>query len=162
MERHEEFIRNHGLPFRNPLASLDIGSELKLQESEPHITQNWGIVSLKLYDYDRGIREHKSDFDEKDKLKRKEMKTKILEWISASKEADSLHKKFQDTRICPDTGRWLFKKYSEVTDWMKEDLPPESAIWLHGSRGYGNDNLEFRENHLLIIPRQDYIGFDCH
>lgn len=153
LERHGKFIQEYGLPFRNPLASLDIGGELPFEESEPHITQNWGSVSSRLHDYDCSVRKHESDFNEKEKLKKERSKKKVLEWISASKETDSLHRKFQDTRICPDTGRWLFKKYSEVTDWMKEDLPPESAIWLHGSRGYGNEGFKFIEDYLLIIHR---------
>ncbi|KAH0491047.1 hypothetical protein TgHK011_002493 [Trichoderma gracile] len=79
--------------------------------------------------------------EEAEELRKDKAKKSVLAWISASKKTDSLHKKFQDTRICPDTGRWLFKRYSEVSDWMKEDQPPESAIWLQGTRGFGKTIL---------------------
>ncbi|KAH8123685.1 hypothetical protein LI328DRAFT_168229 [Trichoderma asperelloides] len=159
----------HGSPFRNPLASLDIGGELLFEESEPHTTHSWGSLSLELHNYDDSVIKHQDDFGEKEKLKKEKMKAKVLEWISASKETNSLHKKFQDTRICPDTGRWLFKKYSEVTDWMNEDLPPESAIWLHGSRGYGKtilasiiiDELHLRKNRNAIDSESKIYYFYC-
>ncbi|KAL6904141.1 hypothetical protein GGI43DRAFT_421611 [Trichoderma evansii] len=143
LERHGQFIQEHGSPFRNPQKSLG--------------------------DYNSSVKRHESDFNEKEKLEKEKLKTKVLEWISASKETYSLHKKFQDTRICPDTGRWLFKKYSEITDWMKEDLPPESAIWLHGSRGYGKtilasiliDELHSRIKSEANDPKSKLYYFYC-
>lgn len=144
LKRHGETIKDHGSPFRNSLASLDIDGELIFEESEPRSTQNRDTVSLKLHDYARGAKKRQDDFDEEEELKKEKMKKKVLEWISALKETESLHKRFQDTKICPDSGRWLFKRYSEITEWMEEDLPPESAIWLHGSRGYGKNDSEFK------------------
>jgi hypothetical protein len=153
--KHAQIVANHGAPFRNPLASLDINGESILGASDPHTTQNWDAVGSQLQRYDSEADRQRKDFEEKAKSKREEMKAKVLEWISASKGTKSLHEKFQDTRkeYCPDSGRWLFKRYSEVTDWMKEDLPPESAIWLHGSRGYGRNYIAFIENHVLITSR---------
>lgn len=40
--------------------------------------------------------------------------------------------------ICPRSGRWLFRNYSEISEWMGEEDPPHSAIWLHGNVGYGS------------------------
>ncbi|KAL7924427.1 hypothetical protein ACQKWADRAFT_268946 [Trichoderma austrokoningii] len=144
LEWHAKAIKNYGSPLRNSVPSLTIDGELIFEESQPHITQDWGILSLKLQEYDCSVINHQRNFEEQEKEKKEKMKAKVLEWILASKETDSLHRKFQDTKKCPDSGRWLFKRYSEVTDWMKEDLPPESAIWLYGSRGYGL---------LLLLPR---------
>jgi hypothetical protein len=140
LERHGQIIKRHGSHLRRSLVGLNIDSGILFEESQPQITQDWGYVSLKLQEYDSEVAKRQNDFDEEETSKRERMKIKVLEWISASKETESLHKKFQDTKKCPDSGRWLFKRYSEVTDWMKEDLPPESAIWLHGSRGYGKDD----------------------
>lgn len=143
LERHGQIIKRHGSSLRSSPAGLNIGGEIIFEESQPHTTPDWGFVSLKLQEYDSEVAKRQNDFDEEETSKRERMKTKVLEWISASKETESLHKKFQDTKRCSDSGRWLFKRYSEVTDWMKEDLPPESAIWLHGSRGYGKNDLGF-------------------
>jgi hypothetical protein len=144
LQKHGQIIERHGSPLRNPPAGLNNDGEITLEESQPpHITQDWGFVSLKLQEYDSEVAKRQKDFDEEQTSKRKGMKARVLEWISASKETDSLHRKFQDTKKCPDSGRWLFRRYSEVTDWMKEDLPPESAIWLHGSLGYGKNRPGF-------------------
>jgi hypothetical protein len=116
---------------------VDLDRELTLEDSGLHITQDCVSLSSKFNDYDDKIRKHVSGFEAEEKLRKENMRTKVKEWISASKETEVLHKRFQDTRICPDTGRWLFRRYNEVTDWMREDLPPQSAIWLHGSRGFG-------------------------
>lgn len=50
---------------------------------------------------------------------------------------DRLQKTFREMAICPKSGRWLLRKYSAVADWIGEDEPPNSAIWLHGVVGYG-------------------------
>ena len=94
---------------------------------------------MEFYRYRNDMNGHRDKFEEEERIRREDDKKRVMAWISASKKTQSLHKKFQGTRICPDTGRWLFRRYSEVTDWMKEDHPPESAIWLHGSKGFGND-----------------------
>lgn len=140
-------MKRYGSPVQNSPASLNADGEIIFEEPQPHIAQDWDFVSLKLQEYDSEVAKRQKDFDEEQTSKREIMKTRVLEWISASKETESLHKKFQDTKSCPDSGRWLFRRYSEVTDWMKEDLPPESAIWIHGSRGYGKSVPKFREHH---------------
>ncbi|UKZ66311.1 uncharacterized protein TrAtP1_007486 [Trichoderma atroviride] len=163
LEKHGQIIKRYGSPLQNSPAGLNI------EESQPHITQDWGFVSLKLQEYDSEVAKRQKNFDEEQTSRRESMKTRVLEWISASKETESLHKKFQDTKKCPDSGRWLFRRYSEVTDWMKEDLPPESAIWLHGSRGYGKtilasiliDELNQRKNRNDIDPESKVYYFYC-
>lgn len=83
------------------------------------------------------LRRYRENFEESEKERKEQAKRRVLAWISASKKTDSLHRKFQDTRICPGTGRWLFKRYRNVSHWMKEEQPPESALWLQASRGFG-------------------------
>jgi hypothetical protein len=93
---------------------------------------------MELQNYRQDLKRHRLGFEEAERIRKADEKKSVMTWISASKKTQSLHKKFQETRICPDTGRWLFRRYCEITDWMKEDQPPESAIWLHGSKGFGN------------------------
>ncbi|KAK4085083.1 uncharacterized protein Triagg1_73 [Trichoderma aggressivum f. europaeum] len=92
-------------------------------------------------EYPQNVKKSWEDFEEKQTDEKTKTKKKVSAWISASKKMLLLHKKFQDARICSDTGRWLFKRYSEVRDWMHEDPPPNSALWLQGSRGFGKTIL---------------------
>ncbi|PON27159.1 hypothetical protein TGAM01_v204108 [Trichoderma gamsii] len=169
LQRHGQIMKRYGSPVQNSPASLNADGEIIFEEPQPHIAQDWDFVSLKLQEYDSEVAKRQKDFDEEQTSKREIMKTRVLEWISASKETESLHKKFQDTKKCPDSGRWLFRRYSEVTDWMKEDLPPESAIWIHGSRGYGKtilasilvDELNQLKNRNHIDPESKVYYFYC-
>ena len=108
---------------------------------------------MEFYRYCNDMNGSRDKFEEKEITRKEGGKKSVLTWIAASKKTESLHKKFQDTRLCPDTGRWLFRRYCEVTDWMKEDQPPESAIWLHGSKGFGNDIYKTQERAELIVYR---------
>jgi len=140
MERHCQFIQTHGGPVRNPQASLDQGDEATALEPDlglgTHLEDHDG-ANAELTRYFSDIHRRRANFEEADRVRKRTQKTAVLAWISASKKTQSLHKEFQDTRICPETGRWLFRRYREVTDWMKDDPPEESAIWLHARRGFG-------------------------
>ncbi|KAK4043437.1 hypothetical protein C8A01DRAFT_43566 [Parachaetomium inaequale] len=146
LERHFRFIQAHGSSLRNPQPNLDQGDELTHVESELDVTQDWGDAKMEFYRYRNDMNGSRDQFEEKEKARKEEEKRSVMRWISASNNTQSLHKKFRDARICPDTGRWLFRRYSEVTDWMKEDQPPESALWLHGSKGF--------EKKKYAIPRE--------
>ncbi|GAB1314542.1 Zinc finger protein (Fragment) [Madurella fahalii] len=141
LERHLQFIQMHGSSLRNSQPNLDQGDGLARAESGLDTPQDWGDAKMEFYRYRNDMNGSRDQFEEKEKARREEEKRSVMAWISASKNTQSLHKKFQDARICPDTGRWLFRRYSEVTDWMKEDQPPESALWLYGSKGFGKTVL---------------------
>lgn len=138
LESHGKFIKEKGSSFWNPRATLNVDAELPPVESWQDDNQNWQNIRRMFLEYPQNVKKSWENFEEKQTDERNKTKKKVLTWISASKKMPLLHKKFQDARICPDTGRWLFKKYSEVDDWMKEDPPPDSALWLQGSRGFGN------------------------
>ncbi|PTB66815.1 hypothetical protein BBK36DRAFT_1198507 [Trichoderma citrinoviride] len=160
LERHQNFIQSSGSRVQNSGAELDLHPDLLTQDGER--------VKADLSDYLHGVKKYREDYEESEEKRKTKAKRGVLAWISASKKTDSLHKKFQDTRICPDTGRWLFKRYSEVSDWMKEDQPPESAIWLQGTRGFGKTILasllvdeldELRKKKKYIIPSESRIYY---
>lgn len=138
LEKHGNFIKEKGSSFWNPRAALDVDAELPPAESWQNGSQNWQNIGDMFLNYSQNVKRSLENFEEKQIDEKTKTKEKVLAWISASKEMPLLHEKFQEARICPDTGRWLFKRYSEVTDWMTEDPPPNSAIWLQGSRGFGN------------------------
>ena len=100
--------------------------------------EDYDDAKQEFYRYFNDLNGCRTYFEEKERTEKHDEKLSVLRWISASKKTHSLHKQFQDMRICPDTGRWLFKRYSEVTEWMRADQHPESAIWLHASKGFGN------------------------
>ncbi|RYO92418.1 hypothetical protein DL766_000388 [Monosporascus sp. MC13-8B] len=141
LESHGRFIRTHGSSLRNTQADLDQSDEPMCIESGLDATQDWGDAKMEFYRYRNDMNGRRDKFEEEERKRKEGQKISVMTWISASKKTQSLHKKFQDMRICRDTGRWLFRRYSEVTDWMKEDQPPESAIWLHGSKGFGKTVL---------------------
>ncbi|RFU78516.1 hypothetical protein TARUN_3763 [Trichoderma arundinaceum] len=125
----------------------------------PHRPQDWETMRDKTYAYVSNVDKYRDKFTEDEKLRKNKMKGSIIAWISASKKMQSFHKKNQNARICWDTGRWIFKRYREVNDWMKEDQPSEAAIWLQGSRGFGKTiltSLLIDELAELRTPKKNY------
>ncbi|KAI1635197.1 hypothetical protein F4809DRAFT_467935 [Biscogniauxia mediterranea] len=141
LESHGRFIQTQGASLRNPQADLDQGDELMWLELGFDVTQDWVGDKTEFYRYHNDMNGRRRKFEEEETNRREDQKKGVITWISASKKTQLLHKKFQDMRNCRDTGRWLFRRYSEVSDWMKEDQPPESTIWLHGSKGFGKTVL---------------------
>ncbi|RYP79132.1 hypothetical protein DL771_000110 [Monosporascus sp. 5C6A] len=138
---------------------LDQGYEPMRVESGLDVTQDWDGAKMEFNRYRNDMNGRRDKFEEEERNRKEDQKRSVMTWISASKKTQSLHKKFQDTRICRNTGRWLFRRYSEVTDWMKEEQPSESAIWLHGSKGFASlliDELKelCTEKKKYAIPRE--------
>ncbi|KAM0352349.1 hypothetical protein ACHAPU_002014 [Fusarium lateritium] len=52
-----------------------------------------------------------------------------------------LQNKLRSMAVCPNSGRWLFRNYSAIAEWMGGEEPTDSAIWLHGNFGYGKTVL---------------------
>ncbi|KAH7110714.1 hypothetical protein EDB81DRAFT_831516 [Dactylonectria macrodidyma] len=141
LDSHGRFIQSHGSSLRNPEPNWDQSGELVHMQSGLDTTQDWSDTKMKFYRYRNDMNGRRDKFEEEERIRKEDEKKSVMTWIPASKKTQLLHKKFQDSRICPNTGRWLFRRYSEVTEWMKEDQPPESAIWLHGSKGFGKTVL---------------------
>ncbi|KAH6632300.1 hypothetical protein F5144DRAFT_603045 [Chaetomium tenue] len=153
LERHSRFIQAHGSSLQHPQPNLDQHVGLVRVEPGLNVTQDWDDVKMEFYRYRNDMNRSQDRFEEEEKARKEEEKRSVMAWISASKNTLLLHKKFQDARICPDTGRWLFRRYGEITDWMKEDQPPESMIWLHGSKGFGKTILA-----SLLIDELNELG----
>ncbi|OTA02515.1 hypothetical protein A9Z42_0028950 [Trichoderma parareesei] len=115
LERHQEFIQASGSPFHNPQADLELDPSLMMGDFFLVSSQDSERVNSMFSDYVYGLKRYRDNSEEREKLRRDKTKKSVLAWISASKKTDSLHKKFQDMRICSDTGRWLFKRYSEAS-----------------------------------------------
>jgi hypothetical protein len=76
-------------------------------------------------------------FEAEESKQKHEQRHEVITWISASGKMPRLQQTFREMVICPKSGRWMFRKYSAVSDWMGEDDPSDSALWLHEKVGYG-------------------------
>jgi hypothetical protein len=134
LERHKRFIEAHGLSLRHREANLDQCDELMCVGSGLDSTRDPGGTRMEIFRYRNDMNGRRDKFEEAEIIRKEAGKRRVMSWISASKKTQSLHKQFQDMRICSDAGRWLFRRYSEVTDWIKEDQPPSlpfgsTAVW---------------------------------
>ncbi|KAM0421485.1 hypothetical protein ACHAPT_010658 [Fusarium lateritium] len=95
--------------------------------------------------YRIALRQLREDFEDKEEKRKREMKNNAIAWISSSTKIEKLQKDFR-ARACENTGRWLFRNYRGVSEWLKADGGDEgslskSAIWLHGKKGFGKTIL---------------------
>ncbi|KAJ3937985.1 uncharacterized protein N0V96_011984 [Colletotrichum fioriniae] len=112
-------------------------------------------------DFRRKSKKYMSDYDElrrtfrEDEAKRKEkQKNKVLKWIAAPMTTQDLHESFVKKREpYPETGRWLYTRYDQVSNWMREDIPQDSALWVHGRKGLGKSIL----SSLVVTRLQELI-----
>ncbi|KAM0266942.1 hypothetical protein ACHAPA_006328 [Fusarium lateritium] len=91
--------------------------------------------------YFYGAKSDWTEFENEESDRKHKQKNSVITWISASGKMKRLQDKFRSMAICPNSGRWLFRNYSAISEWMGEEEPPNSAIWLHGNFGYGKTVL---------------------
>ncbi|KAM7199945.1 hypothetical protein V8F33_004119 [Rhypophila sp. PSN 637] len=78
-----------------------------------------------------------------DERRRKEDKRhEVLTWISTPGVPQSeYHAKFKETRAeFPDTGSWILFE-EKMFNWMNEEVPTHSMLWLNGKKGAGKTIL---------------------
>ncbi|KAK1990728.1 hypothetical protein LX36DRAFT_387632, partial [Colletotrichum falcatum] len=135
---HAEFIRTHG---RRDLRNVDSGFA---SPPTPAGGGGGGNDDLRRahQQYEAAHAAAWRRFRRAEEDRRTEQKTKILKWIAAPNKTETLHESFVRTRaLCPDSGRWLYKRYDAVSNWMREDPPRDSTLWVHGPRGMGKTVL---------------------
>ncbi|KAI8191410.1 Gastrula zinc finger protein XlCGF8.2DB [Colletotrichum sp. SAR 10_65] len=90
--------------------------------------------------YEGAYQDLRRAFKKDEKERKHNQKDRIIKWIAAK--VDKLHEQFQkDRSVCPENGEWLWRQHDEVSNWMREDIPEESTIWVHGPRGMGKSVL---------------------
>ncbi|KAF9878015.1 hypothetical protein CkaCkLH20_04591 [Colletotrichum karsti] len=161
LKLHFDSIQDHGRPFRDRHAfrtdsGFDSGSaELTYEDKR------------KFDEYRINYRQKWKDFRQSEANRKAAQKSKIIKWIAASSETE-LHSKFRGIReICPENGTWLWRKHDEVSNWMREDPPAESNLWIHGRRGLGKtvlsslvvDELGKLATKGTDVPRQTQICY---
>lgn len=81
-------------------------------------------------------------FEEAETKRKIEMKTEVRNWISSSTKIEELQEKFSEARICKGSGRWLFRSYRRVSQWLKDDGGKEV------SNRDGEDNEDNRDSEV--------------
>ncbi|KAF4424899.1 hypothetical protein CFRS1_v013779 [Colletotrichum fructicola] len=133
LELHTKCIQDHGSFMQQ---RMDSGFDDLWRNDPIHNRDNEFRV------YEKAYKESQGDFREREKERKTQQRTKIITWIAASTRNDILHKSFQRKRSgCPENGEWLWHQHDEVSNWMREDIPGESTIWINGPRGMGKTIL---------------------
>ncbi|RYC95704.1 hypothetical protein BFJ63_vAg1517 [Fusarium oxysporum f. sp. narcissi] len=121
--------------------SDSLGSHAKFIKEHSPSTQDYDALHAAFQQYSYGLKSDWKNFEAEEKARRLGRKYEVIEWITSSPKMPRLQDKFRDMVICPKSGRWLFRNYSDISEWMGEEDPPHSAIWLHGNVGYGKTVL---------------------
>lgn len=139
---HASKIQEHGKPFRDPDSYLTGEHERIDSGLDVNPGVNPDQVRRDMSYYHVALNKLRDDFEEKEEKRKREMKNNAITWIASSTKIEKLQKDFREMRICNGTGRWLFRTKKEVSEWLSEDggkdgSLSQSAIWLHGNRGFG-------------------------
>ncbi|KAJ0297911.1 hypothetical protein COL516b_010276 [Colletotrichum fioriniae] len=145
-------LETHGAPLQDRHAFRSVDSGFAAPQNSILLDNN---------DFRRKSKKYMSDYDElrrtfrEDEAKRKEkQKNKVLKWIAAPMTTQDLHESFVKKREpYPETGRWLYTRYDQVSNWMREDIPQDSALWVHGRKGLGKSIL----SSLVVTRLQELI-----
>ncbi|KAF5570892.1 early growth response 1-B [Fusarium phyllophilum] len=123
------------LTYPSMAAASEIGSHAKFIKEHSSL-QNYDALQAAFQQYSYGLKSEWKNFETDEKDRRRKRKYEVAEWITSSRKMPRLQNEFREMAICPKSGRWLFRNYSDVSEWMGEEDPPHSAIWLHGNVGY--------------------------
>ncbi|KAF4951750.1 hypothetical protein FSARC_12821 [Fusarium sarcochroum] len=134
LNTHATFIKTHSTAVLGTATASD--SSLISYNSA-----DYGEIHVAFQQYYHSTKSAWKDFDKSECSRKREQKDEVSAWLCASGKMQRLQEDFRKMAICPKSGRWLFRNYSAVSDWMEEDEPPDSAIWLHGNCGYGKTVL---------------------
>ncbi|XEV00969.1 hypothetical protein FSHL1_006256 [Fusarium sambucinum] len=153
--------------------SESLNTTANIIKSQTNLAQNmqadYTEISSALEQYSYAWKQDWRTFEAEESKQKHEQRHEVITWISASGKMPRLQQTFRNMAICPKSGRWLFRKYSAVSDWMGEDDPPDSALWLHEKVGYGKSvlaslvvqELQDPETHFSIPHGSKTCYFYC-
>ncbi|KAH7255325.1 uncharacterized protein BKA55DRAFT_688340 [Fusarium redolens] len=121
--------------------SDSLGSHARFIKEHSPSLQNYGALHAAFQQYSYGLKSDWNNFEIEEKSRKRGRRYEVTEWITSSSKMPRLQDEFRDMAICPRSGRWLFRNYNAISEWMGEEDPPHSAIWLHGNCGYGKTVL---------------------
>ncbi|KAF5633624.1 early growth response 1-B [Fusarium sp. NRRL 52700] len=136
--------------------SASLGSHAKFIKEYSSI-QDYDALHAAFQQYSYSVKLDWKNFESDEKDRRRRRKHEVAEWITSSRKMERLQNEFREMAICPKSGRWLFRNYSDISKWMGEEDPPHSAIWLHANVGYGNYSPEAFKD-MLTTPGKTVLA----
>ncbi|RGP79328.1 early growth response 1-b, partial [Fusarium longipes] len=121
--------------------SRSLATTTNIIKAQSTCSQDYSEICSALERYSYNWKQDWKTFKADESKRKHEQRHEVITWISASGKMARLQQTYRDRAICPKSGRWLFRKYGAVADWMGEDDPPDSAIWLHEKVGFGKSVL---------------------
>ncbi|KAF4343739.1 early growth response 1-B [Fusarium beomiforme] len=103
--------------------------------------KDYATIHAAFQQYSYAVKQDWKIFEAQEEIRKYKKKHDVLLWISSSGKMQRLQNMFRNMVICPRSGRWIFRNYGAISEWMGEKEPPDSAIWLHGNSGYGKTVL---------------------
>ncbi|EQB56029.1 hypothetical protein CGLO_03979 [Colletotrichum gloeosporioides Cg-14] len=132
LKLHAKYIDDHGSFLRR----MDSGFD------DPGRTDTNRSRKTEFQFYEAGYQDLQRGFKRDERDRKITQKDKIKDWIATELDLKKLHERFREDRsVCPENGKWLWRQHDEVSNWMREDIPEESTIWVHGTRGLGKTIL---------------------
>ncbi|TXC00581.1 hypothetical protein FocTR4_00008152 [Fusarium oxysporum f. sp. cubense] len=162
------------------------GSHAKFIKEHSPSTQDYDALHAAFQQYSYGLKSDWKNFEADEKARRLGRKYEVTEWIASSPKMPRLQDEFRDMVICPKSGRWLFRNYSDISEWMGEEDPLTQPYGCMGTSDMNTmpsfpeasktcyfycqeDDIEHR-NHLDIlkgillqmVEAEDYIIPFCY
>ncbi|KAK1467423.1 hypothetical protein CMEL01_11416, partial [Colletotrichum melonis] len=149
---HAEFIQTHGAPLQDRHAFRSVDSGFAAPQNS--ILFDNDDFRRKSHQYMLDYASLRQKFRKDEAHRKQKQKQKVLKWIAAPMKTQELHKSFVKKREpYPETGRWLYTRYDAVSNWMREDIPQDSALWVYGKKGMGKSIL----SSLVVTRLQELV-----
>ncbi|KAM5366412.1 hypothetical protein ACJZ2D_010522 [Fusarium nematophilum] len=148
LDFHAEFIKKHA----------DDTSYRRSGSGRPSSAIWMTTAAADFHRYRSDLKADRKDFEENEAQRKSTQKCRIKDWILSSPKIQELQRNFKEARIC-NSGRWLFRSYNEVSQWLDHEETPVSAIWLRASRGFGKSVLASLVVDELEELRKEDRGF---
>ena len=134
--------KNFETRFRNILDSLNRHRQLIANQAaaihyQQYQVDNQAVLGhIQQYEQDR-----KRNIEDRERQEESEMHKKyleVLQWFSAVDTTKSDQEVFTRTRQeYPGSGDWILKN-EKIRNWLEDDTPTSSILWLNGKPGAGN------------------------
>ncbi|KAM6519204.1 hypothetical protein FALCPG4_012851 [Fusarium falciforme] len=158
---HASKIQEYGKPFRDPDSYRTAGHGRIDSGIDPNQAVNPDQVPREISEYRAKLNELRRKFEEEEETRKRKMKNDAIAWISSSTKIKKLQDDFRRMRICKNTGRWLFRRYRGVSEWLTEEGGNEGSKTILTSLVIDElEDLKERE-HPLIPPNSKTYYFYC-
>lgn len=151
-DQHDFIQMQFSLNNRNQEAILQSAQDLARQVNGQVMRASERHLELQrhIQQYEQDRVELLSRAKEEERKRKEDQRIGVLKWMSTPGVPQSeYHGKFREAREeCPGTGLWILSE-DKIFNWMNEETPPHSLLWLNGKKGAGNFS-DLIINHLLL------------